>query len=214
MFVFRFTLRLLYPIKNIVSHSACMPWSLVSFLLCYATLSLSFPSQFTPSTSKQFVVTTSTLMRVHWYMSLWFFIVAKTDALWTDVGYITPKRAKHELCLFDKMPIICKFLHVCFTFQFRPCIVYRRKVWIEYDKWEYITLHTNRSLLATLWCNTLTNMCAELEMLNWKTPLVVIISMYVLCIEINNRLVCKKSSHKTAEITWLFISWPLVPTAW
>ena len=96
--------------------------------------------------------------------------------------------------------MVHRFFHARFTFQFRPCSVYRSKLWIKDDKWDCITLHTNRSLLATLRYHAFPSTYAELEMPNWNTPLAVKISMEVLYIEINKRLVCKKSSHETSDI--------------
>ena len=165
----------LYPIENLVLQPACRLWNLVGFLFCYAPVILSFSSQDTFSTLKQFLVSTSTQMRFDWYMSLWFCIVAKTEMLfgWMQDTLLL-KGTKHQLSLFDKMPMVCRFFHGCFTFQFRPCTVYRRNVWIKDDIWDSIMLHTNRSLLATLWCHTFPNTYAELEIPNWNTPLVII----------------------------------------
>lgn len=37
--------------------------------------------------------------------------------------YITTNRAKHQPSLFDKTPMVYRFLHACLTFQFRSCTV-------------------------------------------------------------------------------------------
>ena len=78
---------------------------------------------------KQFLVTTSTQMRVDWYMALQFCIVAKTQMLcgWMQDTLLL-KGTKHQLSVFVKMPVACMFFHVCFTFEFRLRTVYRRNV--------------------------------------------------------------------------------------
>ena len=173
----RFTLQPLYAVKKLVSQLVCRLWNLISLLFYYATVNLSFSSQDTFSTLKQLFVTTSTQMRVYWYMALWFCIVAKTETLSIQTqDTLLRKGTKHQLSLFDKMPMVHRFFHACFTFQFRPCTIYRRKVWIKDDKWDSITLGSNRSLLATLWCHTFPNLYGELQIPNWNTPLMAIIS--------------------------------------
>ena len=67
-------------------------------------------------------------------MALCFFIVDKTE---TDCGRtedtLLLKGTKHQLSVFDKTPMVRRFFHACFTFQFRACTVYRRKFCLKYD---------------------------------------------------------------------------------
>lgn len=61
---------------------------------------------------------------VNWYMTLWFFILAKTQTLCgCKQNILLLKGNKPELCLHEKMSMVHRFFHACLTFQFRSYTV-------------------------------------------------------------------------------------------
>ena len=55
-------------------------------------------------------------------MALCSFIVAKTETVCGRTeDTLLLKGTKHQLSVFDKMPMVRRFFYACFTFQFRAC---------------------------------------------------------------------------------------------
>jgi len=60
------------------------------------------------------------------------FLAAKTETLCGGAqATLLLKGTKHQLSVFDKIPVVHRLFHACFTFQFRLCSVYRRKFGIK-----------------------------------------------------------------------------------